>query len=89
MDLNLKIKQYFKLSEEQKEDLVAELVHFYYERWINEENAYIFHFTIDELLFRLEMEHRLAVKSESYERAEIYFKLSRVFHHIKETKNIE
>ena len=87
--MNLKIQEYFKLSEEEKEDFVAELGHFYYERWINEENQYIFHFTIDELLFRLEMEHRLAVKTESYERAEIYYKLCRVFNHLKETKIIE
>lgn len=89
VDWNLQITEYFKLDEEKREDVIVGLADFYYNRWVNTENQEIFDFTINELMFRLEMEHRFAVKSESYERAEIYFKLLRIFNEIKLQKTFD
>lgn len=84
MDLNLKMAEYFNMNEDDRDNFVIEMANFYYERWVNTENESIFHFTINELLFRLEMEHRLAIKTENYERADVYYKLCRIFHKIKD-----
>ena len=89
MDWNLAVADYFNLNEKQREEVVVGLAKFYYERWINEENDSIFDFTINELLFRLELEYRFAIQSEVYERAEIYHKLIRIFHQIKEDKEFK
>lgn len=89
VDWNLHITEYFKMDEQQREDVVVGLADFYYNRWVNIENEEIFHFTINELMFRLEMEHKFAIKSESYERAEIYFKLLRIFNEIKQEKKFD
>ena len=89
VDWNLHITEYFKLDEQGREDIIVGLAQFYYERWVNDENESIFDFTINELMFRFELEHRFALKTESYERAEIYFKLLKVFNEIKETKTFD
>jgi hypothetical protein len=89
VDWNLQITEYFKMSEEEREGVIVGLAEFYYNRWVNSENEQIFHFTIDELMFRLEMEHKFAIQSESYERAEIYFKLLRIFNEIKHEKTFD
>jgi hypothetical protein len=89
MDWNLAVADYFNLNEEQRDEVVVGLAKFYYDRWINTENPEIFDFTIDELIFRLELEHKFAVKGEVYERAEIYHKLLRIFHQIKEEKEFK
>jgi hypothetical protein len=89
VDWNLQITEYFNMTEEEREDVIVGLADFYYNRWVNAENQEIFDFTINELMFRLEMEHRFAVKTESYERAEIYFKLLRVFNEIKLQKTFD
>ena len=86
VDWNLHITEYFKLDEEGREEVIVGLSKFYYERWVNDENESIFDFTINEIMFRFELEHRFALQSESYERAEIFYKLLRIFNEIKEQK---
>lgn len=84
-DLRLKITDYFNLSDTERKELIVELVDFYFERNVSTKNKNEFEVSIGQLIFHLELEHRFAVKSESYNRAEIYSKLARIFHNIRET----
>ena len=83
-DLRLRITEYFNLSIKDREDLIEDLVEFYFEKNVSIKNQNEFEISINQLLFSLELEHRFAIKSEAYNRAEIYQKLSRIFWEIKE-----
>lgn len=83
-DLRLRIAEYFKLSKENKEELIRDLARYYYQRWVDEENKDVKLFTIEELIFRFEIELKMAEKFEAYERAEIYHHLLKIYHQLKE-----
>jgi hypothetical protein len=86
MDWNYPIKDYFKLSEEKREEYLTALAKFYYEKNVSTENAEKFDFTMNYLITRLHMENIHAEKNEDYERAEIFYKLTRLFMEIQEEK---
>lgn len=83
-DIRFKITNYFSLPKDERDELIIELSNFYYNRWINLDTEEKFEFTINELMFRLELEYKLALKHEEYNRVEIYQKLGRIFHSLKE-----
>lgn len=83
-DLRLKITDYFKLSPSQRRQLIIDLVDFYFERNVSLRNQNEFETSIGQLIFNLELEYKFALKSESYNRVEIYQKLSKIFHTIRE-----
>ena len=84
IDLRLKINEYFSLSISDRDQLIADLVEFYFSRNVSVRTLNEFEVSIGQLIFNLEMEHNFAVKSEAYNRAEIYFKLCRIFHQIRD-----
>lgn len=83
-DLRLKITEYFNLSKEDRKKLISELTEFYFENNVSTRTQNEFEISIGQLIFHLELEYRFAIKSESYNRAEIYSKLSKIFHNIRE-----
>lgn len=83
-DIRFRITNYFDLSKEEREQVILDLSEFYYQKWISTENKEIFDFTINELLFRFELERKFALKSEDYHRVEIFTKLGRIFHQLKD-----
>lgn len=83
-DLRLKITDYFKLPPSQRRQLIIDLVDFYFEKNVSLRTRNEFEISIGQLIFNLELEYKFALKSESYNRVEIYQKLSRIFHTIRD-----
>jgi hypothetical protein len=83
-DLRLKISEYFKLSLEDRDNLIKDLTDFYFDKNVSTRTLQEFDTSINQLIFWLEMEYKFALKTEAYNRVEIYQKLSRIFHLIKE-----
>ena len=83
-DLRLRITEYFSLNQKDREQLLTELIEFYYERNVSVRTKHEFETSIGQLIFNFELEWRFAVKSEAYHRAEIYSKLLIVFNRIRE-----
>jgi len=84
-DFRERITEYFSYSQEDREKLILELSQFYFEKNVSVKNIDEFHLTIDQLIFFIDMEYKFSLKSESYNRAEIYSKLSKIFYNIKES----
>jgi hypothetical protein len=84
-DFRERISEYFSYSDEERKQLITELSQFYFEKNVSTKNLDEFELTIDQLIFFLEMEWKFSIKSESYNRAEIYSKLSKIFYNIKES----
>jgi hypothetical protein len=84
-DFRERITEYFSYSDEERKQLITELSQFYFEKNVSTKNIDEFELTIDQLIFFLEMEWKFSIKSESYNRAEIYSKLSKIFYNIKES----
>lgn len=82
-DLRLKITEYFNLSPSDRKKLIVDLVDFYFEKNVSTRTKNEFEVSIGQLLFNLELEYRFALKSESYNRAEIYSKLTTIFNNIR------
>ena len=84
-DFRERITEYFSYSDEERKQLITEFSQFYFEKNVSTKNIDEFELTIDQLIFFLEMEWKFSIKSESYNRAEIYSKLSKIFYNIKES----
>jgi hypothetical protein len=84
-DFRERITEYFSYSDEERKQLITELSQFYFEKNVSTKNIDEFELTIDQLIFFLEMEWKFSIKSESYNRAEIYSKLSKIFYNIRES----
>lgn len=82
-DLRLKITNYFDLNETERRDFIQELTDFYFTKNVSTRSVQEFEVSIGQLIFHIDLEHRLAVKTEAYNRAEIYSKLSKIFHNIR------
>lgn len=82
-DLRLKITEYFNLPPSDRKKLIVDLVDFYFEKNVSTRTKNEFEVSIGQLLFNLELEYRFALKSESYNRAEIYSKLTTIFNNIR------
>lgn len=83
-DLRLKIADYFNMSYVQRDLLIRELTDFYFEKNVSTRNPNEFEVSISQLLYWLELEHKFALKTEDYNRVEIYQKLCRIFNSIRE-----
>jgi len=83
-DLRLKITEYFSMNKIDRDILIRDLTNFYFDRNVSTRNPNEFEISIGQLLFHLELEYKFALKSEAYNRAEIYQKLCRIFHNIRE-----
>jgi len=83
-DLRLKITDYFNLNKEERYKLILDLTEFYLDNNVSKRTKNEFEVSIGQLIFHLELEHRFAIRSESYNRAEIYSKLSSIFRNIRE-----
>lgn len=82
-DLRLKITNYFELSKEERNKLIKDLTDFYFTKNVSTRSVEEFEISIGQMIFHMELEHRLAIKGEAYNRAEIYFQLSRIFHNLR------
>lgn len=80
MDWNYPVSRFFKLTKEKREEYIMELGKFYYQKWVSEENEEIRAFTMLECIETFDKNEERAIKNEDYERAEIFNKLSRIFH---------
>lgn len=83
-DLRLKIVEYFSHSKTEREQIIEELTKFYFDKNVSLDSRDAFEKSIDQLIFSLQLEYQFALKSESYNRVEIYQKLARIFWNIKE-----
>ena len=83
-DLRLKISEYFKLNVPQRDLLIRELTNFYFDKNVSVRNPQEFEVSVSQLLYMLELEYKFALKSEAYNRVEIYQKLCKIFHNIRE-----
>lgn len=83
-DLRLKINEYFSLNKSERELLIRELTNFYFDKNVSVRTPDEFEVSINQLVFALELEYKFALKSEAYNRVEIYQKLCRIFNEIRE-----
>ena len=86
MDWNLPVRDFFKLSPEKREEYLLTLAKFYYQKYVATESKEVFDFTMNELINKLHYEEKIARQLEEYERAEIFYKLTRLFMEIQEEK---
>lgn len=84
MDLRLRINEYFSLNQKDRDQLIADLTEFYFDRNVSTRNSNEFEVSIGQIIFNFQLEHQFAVKSEAYHRAEIYKKLIIIFDNIRE-----
>jgi hypothetical protein len=83
MDWNYPINKYFELTEEQQDECIVELAKFYSKRFISRRTKELFEFTLNDLITRLDLEHKHGVDTENYERAEIFYRLTQIFMEIQ------
>lgn len=86
MDWNYPVSEYFKLAPEKRDEYLVELAKFYYNKFVVTDNQEIFYFTINECIFKFMQEEKQARTNEDYERAEIFYQLTRLFIQIQEEK---
>jgi len=83
-DFRERITEYFSFSPKERDELILELSQFYFEKNVSTKNIDEFLLTIDQLIFFIDMEYKFSLKTESYNRSEIYSKLSKIFYNIRE-----
>lgn len=88
MDWNYPVKDFFKLSIEKREEYLIGLAKFFYEKHVITDTQEMFDVTMNDLIYRFLREESYAKRHEDYERAEIYYKLGRLFMEIQEEKTI-
>lgn len=86
MDWNYPVKDYFKLSPDKRDEYLVELAKFYYNKFVVSDSKEIFDFTTTELIIKFHFEEDRARMNEDYERAEIFYQLTRLFYQIQEEK---
>jgi hypothetical protein len=88
MDWDYPVKDFFKLSIEKREEYLLGLAKFFYDKHVVTDSRELFDVTMNDLIFTFIREENMAKKYEDYERAEIYYKLGRLFMEIQEEKQI-
>ena len=86
MDWDYPIKDFFKLSVEERDEYILELVKEYYKKFIKTNTEQEFNDSMNLLIFKLMTEELIANKTEQYEKAEIFYKMTRVFMELQDEK---
>lgn len=89
MNWDYPVDRFFLLTKEQQREYIDEIAKHYFRKWVSQENLSVYAFTLNECIESFERIHRVAVKEEDYERAEIFFQLIRIFHEIYQREIIE
>lgn len=86
MDWNYPVAEFFKLTPDKREEYIIELAKFYYNKFVVTDSREIFEFTMNECILKFHYEEKAARKNEDYERAEIFYQLTRIFIQLQEEK---
>lgn len=87
MDWNYPVNKFFELTEDKQDECIVELAKFYSNRFISRRNRELFDFTLNDLIRRFMMEEKYAMEIENYERAEIFYRLTRIFMELQEEED--
>ena len=88
MDWNYPVSEYFKLAPDKRDEYLVELAKYYYNKFVVSDTQEIFDFTTNECILKFHYEEQKARINEDYERAEIFFQLTRLFIQIQDEKEI-
>lgn len=79
VDWDKDINQYFKMPIEEREEVISTLAKRYFELIVDNSTETSFNSSMGYLIHQLDLRHRLALKEEEYERADIFYKLIKIY----------